>query len=51
MMVDLTITRGDTMPVVPHYPSDEPRDREVPDPADIVDRIINGGETPDPGAV
>lgn len=38
------------MPVVPHYPSDEPDPGEVPDPVDIVERIIEGagspGETP-----
>lgn len=30
------------MPLVPHYPSDEPDDGEVPDLSDVVDRILNG---------
>ncbi|MFD1587309.1 hypothetical protein ACFR9U_09960 [Halorientalis brevis] len=30
------------MPLVPHYPSDEPDDGEVPDLTDVVDRIIHG---------
>jgi hypothetical protein len=37
------------MPVVPHLPSDEPRDdRGAPDLGDVVDRILNGGDEPSP---
>ncbi|MFB6080156.1 MAG: hypothetical protein ABEJ81_04070 [Haloferacaceae archaeon] len=37
------------MPVVPHYPSDDPdRDRNVPDIGDVVDRILNGDDDPRP---
>jgi hypothetical protein len=37
------------MPIVPHYPSDEPADdRERPDFGEIVDRILNGGDDPNP---
>lgn len=36
------------MPVVPHYPSDEPDDGDVPDIDDVVDRILNGGRGPSP---
>jgi hypothetical protein len=35
-----------TVPVVPHDPDEQRRDRTVPDIDDIVDRIINDG--PDP---
>ncbi|MFB6178342.1 MAG: hypothetical protein ABEI77_01300 [Halorientalis sp.] len=35
------------MPLVPHYPSDEPDDGEAPDLSEVVDRIINGdGDRP-----
>lgn len=38
-----------TMPIVPHYPSDEPdEDEETPDFGEIVDRILNGGSDPTP---
>ena len=37
------------MPIVPHYPSDEPEDdEETPDFGEIVDRILNGGDDPTP---
>ena len=37
------------MPIVPHYPSDEPeRDDGSPDFGEIVDRILNGGDDPTP---
>ncbi|WP_269844163.1 hypothetical protein [Halegenticoccus soli] len=37
------------MPIVPHYPSDEPEDEErAPDIDEIVDRIVNGGDSPSP---
>lgn len=37
------------MPIAPHYPSDEPReDDDSPDFDEIVDRILNGGDSPDP---
>lgn len=36
------------MPLVPHYPSDEPDDGEVPDIGNLVDRIINGGDESGP---
>jgi hypothetical protein len=37
------------MPIVPHYPSDEPeRDDDAPDFGEIVDRILNGGGDPNP---
>lgn len=30
------------MPLVPHYPTDEPdRERRAPDLGDVVDRILN----------
>jgi hypothetical protein len=32
------------MPVVPHYPTDEPEPEEAPRIGDIVDRIIRGGD-------
>jgi hypothetical protein len=33
------------MPLVPHYPSDEPADdEETPDLGDVVDRILNGDD-------
>jgi hypothetical protein len=36
------------MPLVPHYPSDEPRrDRRAPDLGEIVDDILRGGDDPD----
>jgi len=36
------------MPLVPHYPSDEPRDEDAPDFDDVVERILNGGRDPPP---
>jgi hypothetical protein len=36
------------MPIVPHYPSDEPEQDETPDFGEIVDRILNGGDDPNP---
>jgi hypothetical protein len=36
------------MPIAPHYPSDEPREKESPDFGEIVDRILNGGDDPNP---
>ena len=41
------------MPVVPHYPSDEPDEQDgVTDVSKIVDRIVSGGDRqPSPGAV
>ena len=37
------------MPLVPHYPSDEPDDRErAPDFDDLVDRILRDGGGPTP---
>jgi hypothetical protein len=40
------------MPLVPHYPGDEPEPREKPDIRGIVDRILDGDEdsVPAPGA-
>jgi hypothetical protein len=36
------IRTGETMPAVPHYPSDEPdRKRRAPDISDVVDRILD----------
>lgn len=36
---------GETMPLAPHYPSDEPRrDRRTPDIDDIVDDILGRGD-------
>lgn len=35
------------MPVVPHYPSDEPDEQDgVTDFGEIVDRIVSGGDRP-----
>lgn len=41
------------MPVVPHYPSDEPDEQDgVTDFGEIVDRIVSGGdERRAPGAI
>ena len=40
---------GDTMPLAPHYPSDEPRrDRRTPDIDDIVDDILGRDDGPHP---
>ena len=37
------------MPIAPHYPSDEPaEDEDSPDFGEIVDRILNGGDSPNP---
>jgi hypothetical protein len=36
------------MPIVPHYPSDEPAEDDAPDFGEIVDRILNGGDGPNP---
>ncbi|WP_267195351.1 hypothetical protein [Halegenticoccus tardaugens] len=36
------------MPIVPHYPSDEPEDESPPDFGEIADRILNGGDDPSP---
>ena len=36
------------MPLVPHYPSDEPEDGDAPDIDDVVDRILDGGRDPSP---
>ncbi|MFB6170964.1 MAG: hypothetical protein ABEJ23_00405 [Haloarculaceae archaeon] len=37
------------MPLVPHYPADEPDDdRRAPDIGDVVDRILNGNDDPSP---
>ncbi|MFB6252101.1 MAG: hypothetical protein ABEI27_10535 [Halobellus sp.] len=39
------------MPLVPHYPSDEPRrERRTPNIDDIVEDILGGGDD-DPAAV
>ncbi len=44
-----TQKRGETMPLVPHYPTDEPkRDRRVPDIDEIVDDILGSGDDPQP---
>jgi len=42
-MLDLVPSGGGIMPVVPHYPSDEPDGGDAPDIDDVVDRILNGG--------
>jgi hypothetical protein len=35
------------MPLVPHYPSDEPRrNRDAPDFGEIVEEILHGGDDP-----
>lgn len=34
------------MPAVPHYPSDEPDDRGLPDFDDLVDSILNSSDDP-----
>lgn len=31
------------MPAAPHYPSDEPEERTLPDLDDLVDSILNRG--------
>lgn len=37
------------MPVVPHYPEDEPDDpQRAPSINEIVDEILDGGDTPTP---
>jgi hypothetical protein len=37
------------VPVVPHYPTDEPApDEEAPDLGEILDRILTGDDGPQP---
>lgn len=36
------------MPHIPDFPSEETEDESVPNPTDIIDRIINGGDNPVP---
>lgn len=45
----ILLTEAIPMPLVPHFPSDEPsEDESVPDFDDVVDRILNGGDDPTP---
>jgi len=44
--VDYNRQGGGTVPVVPHYPTDDDRRDDAPDIDRIVDRIIRGGDGP-----
>ncbi|WP_267899433.1 hypothetical protein [Halorientalis pallida] len=38
------------MPIAPYDPRGDDEDRNAPDIGDVVERIINGGDDPSPGA-